>query len=43
MKFYLKLIYSNAEKERLKEILIHTREGAEEISVFDILCLLGLA
>lgn len=35
--------YSNAEKERLKEILIHTREGAEEISVFDILCLLGLA
>ena len=35
--------YSDAEKERLKEILIRTREGAEEISVFDILCLLGLA
>ena len=34
--------YSNAENERLKEILIHTREGAREISVFDILCMLGL-
>lgn len=34
--------YSNAENERLKEILMHTREGAEEISVFDILCMLGL-
>lgn len=35
--------YSNAENERLKEILMHTREGVEEISVFDILCMLGLA
>ena len=34
--------YNNAENERLKEILMHTREGAEEISVFDILCMLGL-
>ena len=34
--------YSNAENERLKEILMHTREGVEEISVFDILCMLGL-
>ena len=34
--------YSNAENERLKEILMHTREGAEKISVFDILCMLGL-
>lgn len=35
--------YSNAENERLKEILMHTREGAEEISGLDILCMLGLA
>ena len=35
--------YSDAENQKLKEILIHTREGAEEISVFDILCMLGLA
>ena len=35
--------YSNAENEKLKDILIHTREGVEEISVFDILCMLGLA
>lgn len=40
---YSKDKYSNTEKERLKEILMHTREGAEEISVFDILCMLGLA
>ena len=40
---YSKDKYSNTENERLKEILIHTREGAEEISVFDILCMLGLA
>ena len=39
---YNKDKYSNKENERLKEILIHTREGAEEISVFDILCMLGL-
>ena len=35
--------YNNAENEKLKDILMHTREGAEEISVFDILCMLGLA
>lgn len=35
--------YSNAENEKLKEILMHTRESTEEISVFDILCMLGLA
>nr|DAM99900.1 MAG TPA: hypothetical protein [Caudoviricetes sp.] len=35
--------YSDAENERLKEILMHTREGAEEISELDILCMLGLA
>ena len=34
--------YSNAENERLKEILMHTREGAEEILRADILCMLGL-
>ena len=39
---YSKDKYSNTENERLKEILMHTREGAEEISVFDILCMLGL-
>ena len=35
--------YSNTENERLKEILMHTREGAKEISELDILCMLGLA
>lgn len=35
--------YSNRENEKLKEILMHTREDTEEISVFDILCMLGLA
>lgn len=35
--------YSNTENERLKEILMHTREGTEEISEFDILRMLGLA
>lgn len=35
--------YSNTENEKLKEILMHTREGAEEISGLDILCMLGLA
>lgn len=35
--------YSNAENERLKEILMHTREGAEEISGLDILCMLGFS
>lgn len=40
---YSKDKYSNAENERLKEILMHTRKGAEEISEFDILRMLGLA
>lgn len=39
---YNKDKYSNIEKERLKEILMHTREGAERISGLDILCMLGL-
>jgi hypothetical protein len=39
---YNKDKYSNAENEKLKDILMHTREGAEEISVFDILWMLGL-
>lgn len=34
--------YSNAENEKLKDILMHTREGAERISGLDILCMLGL-
>ena len=40
---YSKDKYSNTENERLKEILMPTRESTEEISVFDILCMLGLA
>ena len=39
---YSKDKYSNAENERLEEILMHTREGAEKISGLDILCMLGL-
>lgn len=39
---YNKDKYSNTEKEKLKEILMHTREGAERISGLDILCMLGL-
>ncbi len=39
---YNKDKYSNAENEKLKDILMHTKEGAEEISVFDILWMLGL-
>ena len=39
---YSKDKYSNTENERLKEILIHTREGAEEISGLEILYMLGL-
>ena len=39
---YSKDKYSNTENERLKEILMHTREGAKEISELDILCMLGL-
>lgn len=34
--------YSDAENEKLKDILMHTREGAERISGLDILCMLGL-
>lgn len=34
--------YSNAENERLKEILMHTREGAREISKYEIMYMLGL-
>nr|DAV18972.1 MAG TPA: hypothetical protein [Bacteriophage sp.] len=39
---YSKDKYYNAENEKLKEILMHTREGAEEISELDILRMLGL-
>ncbi len=39
---YNKDKYSNAENEKLKEILMHTREGAERISGLDILYMLGL-
>lgn len=39
---YSKDKYCNAENEKLKEILMHTREGAEEISELDILRMLGL-
>ena len=39
---YSKDKYSNTENERLKEILMHTREGAEEISGLEILYMLGL-
>ena len=39
---YSKDKYSNKENEKLKDILMHTREGAEEISGLDILCMLGL-
>ena len=34
--------YNNAENEKLKDILMHTREGAEEISELEILYMLGL-
>lgn len=34
--------YSNTENEKLKEILMHTREGAKEISELGILNMLGL-
>ena len=34
--------YSNAENEKIKEILMHTREGAERISGLEILYMLGL-
>ena len=39
---YNKDKYSNAENEKLKEILMHTREGADRISEIDILYMLGL-
>ena len=39
---YNKDKYSNAENEKLKDILMHTREGTREISEFDILRMLGL-
>lgn len=34
--------YSDAENQKLKEILMHTREGADKISGLDILYMLGL-
>lgn len=34
--------YSNTENEKLKEILMHTRQGAERITGLDILYMLGL-
>ena len=33
--------YNNAENEKLKDILMHTREGAKEISELDIWYMLG--
>lgn len=39
---YNKDKYSNAENEKLKDILMHTREGAQEISEIDIFYMLGL-
>lgn len=39
---YSKDKYSNTENEKLKDILMHTREGAKEISELDILYMLGL-
>lgn len=39
---YNKDKYSNTENEKLKDILSHTREGAERITGLDILYMLGL-
>lgn len=39
---YNKDKYSNTENEKLKDILMHTREGTKEISELDILYMLGL-
>lgn len=39
---YSKDKFCNAENEKIKEILMHKREGAEEISELDILRMLGL-
>ena len=38
---YSKDKFCNAENEKIKEILMHTREGAREISEIDILYMLG--
>lgn len=40
---YNKDKYSNTENEKLKDILMHTRQGAERITGLDILYMLGLA
>lgn len=39
---YNKDKYSNTENEKLKDVLIHTREGAERITGLDVLYMLGL-
>lgn len=39
---YNKDKYSDAENEKLKEILMHTRQGAERITGLDVLYMLGL-
>lgn len=39
---YNKDKYSNTENEKLKEILMHTREGVREISELEIMHMLGL-
>ena len=39
---YNKDKYSNTENEKLKEILMHTRQGAERITGLDVLYMLGL-
>ena len=39
---YDKEKYRDMENEKVKEILIHTREGAEKISALEILYMLGL-
>lgn len=39
---YNKDKYSNTENEKLKEILMHTREGAREISEYEVMYMLGL-
>lgn len=39
---YNKDKYSNTENEKLKEILMHTRQGAKRITGLDVLYMLGL-
>lgn len=39
---YDKNKYRDSEKEKIEEILMHTREGAERITGLDILYMLGL-